>query len=1494
MIHLYNKNKKKIAGLIDYKNLSIEKILESGDKTLSFSYPKTSNYYFNIEEECYIRTKEDEFVVKEKNVQRDYTEFKCVLNLEDLEGKPFERYESVEQPIDKSLALALVGTGWIVGKCSLKKKRTVRMSNCSSLEIIREIKKTYRCDLVFNTLSKTIDVYEHLGEDKGTYFIDSLNLKELSIQGNSYQYYTRIIPIGKDDLRITDINNGKEYVENYQYSSKVKTVYWKDDRYTIVENLKEDAEAKLDEISKPYRAYAADIINLAKISDDYKDILDYKLGDTINLISKDNKFRDKQRIVKIVEHPDEHELDTIELANTILSFEERQTEFQEAADTVDNITTDNGTIDGSTIDSIKTNQISDFEVNVVKITDLTAVNAKIHNLESHNVTITGKLTAVEGKIGTLTTNVASIEKLTVTHSAQINDLQAGKASIGQLEATNATIKVLEANVGKIDTLVSGNLSSENIQTGGITGNSLNMKTIFVDDANILSVNASKIHAGEINTNKVKITSDDGGIEIVGATQQFKDKNNKVRIQMGKDTQGNFNFIIRGEDGTTTLIDHTGVKEKAIADDLIKSNMISSNAVGEKQIDYSSFSEGFNKETNTHTLNSTKIKLNNQNQTLDVAFNSLKTQSDNNKSLTESHSTTIGVMQGQISTAINNTQIVKDGQTILLKDDYNRTVETVDSLKSTIGSHTTQLNQATGKINNVETKVNTVERDLNSITARVSSTEINITNVTNLANAANNKIDNLKIGGRNLLKGTDKYLETVPGRFTDICIATSPNSLAGKTVTISVDIVAQGLTPGEKDRLGAELAIGFEDGTTQYIGCWLSSSVGDYNGRFSRTYNIPNKPIKEIYYCGIYIQCNAKKVKLGRLKLEFGNKATDWTPAPEEVEEQITSTTNKVAIIETTLNSITSRVSSVETTNSNLNGQITNLSTRMTEAEVKILPKSIINTVSSQFYKKDETNSIFASKTELKQTSDGFNMYLQQTGGTNEILNSKCLNSTDFMYIGGHTGSPIVKLFKGKPNIQFTVKNYGSAGGFQTASIPVTEGEKHTLAFEYVFERGMESYVEIHYYTKEHTGFGAWPDVKKEIPYSKQLGNRGKLNYTTTVPPRAKWMKFYIYTTYDGVDSAHYPYAHAYIDNLRCFRGEVAGNWCPAAEEMYTANIKFNRNGIEQTYNNQYLSRWGADALEFLTPSGVRKLAIDRSQFCTYNFNDGNFLSFFGATQNASHSMIFGNALSSSRHCAFFDISHQPEAIDDSKPITNLNSYFRINFFDYDDQVKGTHIYKYPMYIHQNLYIDNNAKVTQDLEVWGDIAAKRNLDAKRITCRSGIDMMKMSVENLYATKYGFGSGCIVKGDGYRLELGGTSKGDTGGTKIGVADEYGNISNTIWISAFNFIWNKADWNFGGHNIYDAHVYGAYTLTGSPGGTVGCDAISTEAMLLQEDFSEYDDKNNAVVVNINEAVKSVYAINKKLESENAQLKQENENLNKELETTKNALDTILMNAV
>ncbi|AUN14107.1 phage tail protein [Paraclostridium sordellii] len=953
MIHLRTRNKKKIAGLVGYKDLYIESELQSGEKTLCFSYPKKAPYYKDIVEECYITTKENEYVIKERTVQDEYTEFKCILNLEDIEGKPFFKFESKEQPIDKALALALAGTGWIVGNCDLKKKRTVRMANCSSLEIIKEIKKIYRCDMVFNTLTKTIDVFEHLGEDKGVYFIDSLNLKSLGIQGNSYEYFTRLIPVGKDDLKITDINDKKEYVENYQYSNKVKTAYWVDDRYTIKENLKEDAIAKLNEISKPFRSYSAAVFNLAKLNKKYKNILDYKLGDTITLISKEDRFKDKQRIVKTIEFPDEHEKDSVELANTTLCFEDIQTQFQEAADTVENITTDNGTVKGSTIDGIETKQIKDFHQEVVSATNIKAINAQIVNLEAHNVTISGQLAAVNAQIGNLAANVATIDKLTVTHTAQINNLVATSATITDLHAINALINVLEANVGRIDTLVNGNLSSENIQAGGITSDKLTIENGFIKNAMISDLDVSKINAGDISTNKFKIKSDDGGIEIVGATQQFKDKNNKVRIQMGKDAKGDFNFIIRGEDGTTTLIDHTGVKEKAIADDLIKSNMIASNSVGEKQIDYSSFSEGFNRDTNTHTLKATKIKLNNQNHTLDVAFNQLKTQTDENKTITESNSTTIRVMQGQINTAINNTQIVKDGQIILLKDDYNRTAQTVNSMHSILGEHTTTLNQHTGEITGFTARVNEIVRNLEGITARVSSTET--------------KLDNIQ--GRNLALQSNKLLAGSPaqGIVTSIesdgalKIISSPNNNNWFTSWYSSE---EGIN--DKLKEGDTFTISFtmkSPNSTSIPKIYIKTGMGYYpmKGNLSPEYST-------VYYTGTWKSEHEVNIHLGfgsvigiyyikNWKIEKGDKATDWSPAPEDIDD-------KIGILEA----------------------------RVHEAEVKVTSKAIIATVGSTFYNKNEADSRYAAQSQIEQLSHQITSKVD-VNGVKSIIQQ---NSSDVM------------------------------------------------------------------------------------------------------------------------------------------------------------------------------------------------------------------------------------------------------------------------------------------------------------------------------------------------------------------------------------------------------------------------------------------------------------------------------------------------------------------
>ena len=69
MLQLYDKDHKKIEGLIKYEDYKIESVLSTGDKTLSFLYPKIDSE--NIELEGYIQNKKDEFVIKEISNQDD-------------------------------------------------------------------------------------------------------------------------------------------------------------------------------------------------------------------------------------------------------------------------------------------------------------------------------------------------------------------------------------------------------------------------------------------------------------------------------------------------------------------------------------------------------------------------------------------------------------------------------------------------------------------------------------------------------------------------------------------------------------------------------------------------------------------------------------------------------------------------------------------------------------------------------------------------------------------------------------------------------------------------------------------------------------------------------------------------------------------------------------------------------------------------------------------------------------------------------------------------------------------------------------------------------------------------------------------------------------------------------------------------------------------------------------------------------------------------------
>lgn len=358
-MQIYDDKKKRIGTLTGFKGRAITKTLDSGDKELSFEYPANGAMADLLKEEYYIRTKDDEFVLKAVEAGERCNKYTATLNVEELEGQSFPYgFASQEQTIKACLTFAFEGTGWTVGTCTVTKRRTIDIEEATTAwGVLQSCLSTYRCECEIDTLQKRINIYAQIGRDRGCYFVEGLNLRKLTATSDTYEFYTRIIPIGKDGITIEWLH-GKEYLENYQYSSKVKTYTWKDERYTNTTSLMEDAEAKLEELSKPYKVYAADVVDLAKANPEYKDILDFGIGDTVMMVSKHPRMREKQRIVKIVEYPETPEKNTVELSNTTKTFAEVQKTETELAKTeaisIANSTTKKVLQDYSTTTEIET------------------------------------------------------------------------------------------------------------------------------------------------------------------------------------------------------------------------------------------------------------------------------------------------------------------------------------------------------------------------------------------------------------------------------------------------------------------------------------------------------------------------------------------------------------------------------------------------------------------------------------------------------------------------------------------------------------------------------------------------------------------------------------------------------------------------------------------------------------------------------------------------------------------------------------------------------------------------------------------------------------------------------------------------------------------------------------------------------------------------------------------------------------------------------------
>lgn len=149
------------------------------------------------------------------------------------------------------------------------------------------------------------------------------------------------------------------------------------------------------------------------------------------------------------------------------------------------------------------------------------------------------------------------------------------------------------------------------------------------------------------------------------------------------------------------------------------------------------------------------------------------------------------------------------------------------------------------------------------------------------NAVNDKLDNLSIGGRNLIIGSDKYY-TIYQQDSRI-LEVSPDVAGAKSLTLSFYIEITGNRnniPGRNNHIGASVRIVYSDRSEDWFDFFRADR--NFKGRVSKTFTVPEgKTLESVNGCYIQTRLRATRMKIEKPKLERGTVATDWTPALED-------------------------------------------------------------------------------------------------------------------------------------------------------------------------------------------------------------------------------------------------------------------------------------------------------------------------------------------------------------------------------------------------------------------------------------------------------------------------------------------------------------------------------------------------------------------------------------------------------------------------------------
>mgnify|MGYP005917421109 FL=1 len=489
------------------------------------------------------------------------------------------------------------------------------------------------------------------------------------------------------------------------------------------------------------------------------------------------------------------------------------------------------------------------------------------------------------------------------------------------ESAVSKIEDLTVRVEKVNTIMFGSASG-----GSLTTEFSNSIVSLIGDAQIKSamiesIAADKITSGKIYTNLVEILSESGNLDIADNTIQIKDDKKIIRVQIGKDANSDYNMYVWDKSGNL-MFDALGLTENGVKREIIRNDMIKEDAnIAASKLDIESLFNVIN-EDGSHTLKSSKIYVDANKQTLDVAFKDMTTNvTEIQKSVTTQGTQLIAVQEQisskvwrqDITTAVNDLQI--GGRNLFQNTGYTRGNLYLGWCQSTTTAHKDEIVADNATLSGKARKITYVE-------AGSQGAYIDIP-----ASLKSKKNLQKKVYTQSCLLKANKAISVTWGN--------SSPGFNKSTVNVS--------TEWQK----------FEIKTTVVV-----------NYVFSK--------LTEFFVSNVTA---GTELYIADYKFEEGEFATPWTPAPEDTDSSISAVDTKVTTISNQYTSLNQSLTSLTAT---VNSNTTKISEKADGSTVTALQANMTALTADLSGFKTTVSSTYATKTALNSVDDKFANYSTTT------------------------------------------------------------------------------------------------------------------------------------------------------------------------------------------------------------------------------------------------------------------------------------------------------------------------------------------------------------------------------------------------------------------------------------------------------------------------------------------------------------------------------------